>query len=127
MGAGPVEEKGWIMSHPVVHWEITGKNGAQLQEFYARLFDWQINADNPYQYGRVDTQSDQGINGGIATANESTNRVTIYVQVADLQATLDKAESLGGKTLMPPMEIPGAVTMALFSDPDGNVTGLIKG
>jgi predicted enzyme related to lactoylglutathione lyase len=115
------------MGQPVVHWEITGKNGTQLQEFYAQLFDWQIDADNPYQYGLVDTQSDQGINGGIATANEPNSRVTIYVQVADLQATLDKAESLGGKTLMPPMEIPGAVTMALFSDPDGNVTGLIKG
>lgn len=115
------------MGQPVIHWEITGKNGAKLQEFYARLFDWQINADNPYQYGVVDTQSVRGINGGIATANEPNSRVTIYVQVADLQATLDQAESLGGKTLMPPTEIPGAVTMALFSDPDGNVTGLIKG
>ena len=115
------------MPHPVVHWEIAGKNGQQLQDFYSRLFDWQINADNPMQYGIVDTQSDQGINGGIATANEPNSRVTIYVQVADLQATLDKAESLGGKTLMPPTEIPGAVTMAMFSDPDGNVTGLVKG
>ncbi len=115
------------MGQPVIHWEVTGKNGAELQEFYARLFDWQINADNAYQYGLVNTQSDQGINGGIATANEPHSGVTIYVQVADLQATLDKVESLEGKTLMPPMEIPGAVTMALFSDPDGNVTGLIKG
>jgi uncharacterized protein len=92
------------MAHPVVHWEIVGKNGQQLQDFYGQLFDWQINADNPYQYGMVDTQSGQGINGGIATANEPNNRVTIYVQVADLQAALDKAESLGGKTLMPPTE-----------------------
>lgn len=115
------------MPHPVVHWEIVGKSGKQLQDFYGQLFDWQINADNPYQYGVVDTQTEQGINGGIATANEPNSRVTIYVQVADLQATLDKAESLGGKTLMPPTEIPGAVTMALFSDPDGNVTGLLKG
>jgi predicted enzyme related to lactoylglutathione lyase len=33
---------------------------------------------------------------------------------------------MGGKTVMPPMEIPGAVTMAQFSDPDGNVIGIIK-
>ena len=50
----------------------------------------------------------------------------IYVEVEDLQATLDKAESLGGKTTMPIMEIPGMVTLAHFSDPDGNVIGIVK-
>ena len=44
----------------------------------------------------------------------------------DLQATLDKAESLGGKTTMPIMEIPGMVTLAQFSDPDGNVIGIVQ-
>jgi predicted enzyme related to lactoylglutathione lyase len=39
---------------------------------------------------------------------------------------IDKAESLGGKTLMGPEEIPGAVTLVMFADPDGNVVGLIK-
>ena len=46
--------------------------------------------------------------------------------VEDLQATLDKAESLGGKTTMPIMEIPGMVTLAQFSDPDGNVIGIVQ-
>ena len=50
----------------------------------------------------------------------------IYVEVEDLQATLDKAESLGGKTTMPIMEIPGMVTLAQFSDPDGNVIGIVQ-
>ena len=27
---------------------------------------------------------------------------------------------------MPPMEIPGVVTMAMFKDPDGNLIGIIK-
>ena len=45
----------------------------------------------------------------------------------DLQAYLDRAESLGGKTLMPPTEIPGIVTLAMFADPEGNVTGMILG
>jgi len=37
------------------------------------------------------------------------------------------AERRGGKTVMPPTEIPGYVTLAMFTDPAGNVTGLIKG
>ena len=116
------------MPNPVVHWEIAGNNGQQLQDFYAQMFDWQVNADNPFQYGVADTQSGEGINGGISGANEPNNRVTIYVQVPDLQATLEKAESLGGKTLMPPEEVPGmGITLAMFSDPSGNVIGLMKG
>ena len=46
--------------------------------------------------------------------------------VEDLQATLDKAESLGSKTTMPIMEVPGMVTLAHFSDPDGNVIGIVQ-
>ena len=56
-----------------------------------------------------------------------TSRVTIYAQVDDLQAYLDKAERLGGKTVLLPMEIPDTVTLAMFTDPEGNLIGLIKG
>jgi hypothetical protein len=42
----------------------------------------------------------------------------------DLQATLDKVESLGGKTVTPVTEIPGVVTFAEFQDPQGRVVGL---
>ena len=52
--------------------------------------------------------------------------MTFYVQVDDINAYLKKAESLGGKTVMPRTEIPNAVTMALFSDVDGNTIGLVE-
>jgi len=35
--------------------------------------------------------------------------------------------SLGGKTVMPPTDVPGGPTIAMFTDPAGNVTGLLKG
>jgi len=54
-------------------------------------------------------------------------RTTFYVQVPDLQATLDQAVAKGGKVVMPPMEIPGMVTLAQFADPEGNLVGLVKG
>ncbi len=114
------------MPNPVVHWEIMSQTkGKELQEFYGSLFGWSINADNPQNYGLVDTGTGRGINGGIGPTSEPT-RVTIYIEVDDLQAYLDKAESLGGKTLMKPEEIPGGIALALFSDPDGNVVGLLK-
>ena len=52
--------------------------------------------------------------------------VTIYVEVEDLQAYLDKAVSLGGTVVMPVTVIPNMVTMAQFADPQGNVVGMVK-
>jgi predicted enzyme related to lactoylglutathione lyase len=46
--------------------------------------------------------------------------------VADLQAALDKAQKLGGKTAMPPMDVPGGPSIAQFTDPAGNLVGLVK-
>ena len=114
------------MPNPVVHWEIGGDDVKKLQDFYTRLFDWHVDANNPMDYGFVDTHTESGINGGIFPA-DGQRRVTIFVEVNDLQAYLDKAEGLGGKTVMPPTEIPDTVTLAMFTDPEGTVVGLVKG
>lgn len=114
------------MPNPVTHWEIVSSaKGKELQTFYANLFGWNVDANNPFDYGLVDTQTEKGANGGIGPT-EGPSRVTIYAEVDDLQAYLDKAVSLGATVMMEPTEIPGAVTMAMFADPDGNSFGLIK-
>jgi predicted enzyme related to lactoylglutathione lyase len=112
------------MPNPVAHFEIVGGDGKKIQAFYRDVFGWNVDANNEWNYGMT-TPEDTGIGGGIA-ATMDVPRVTIYVQVPDPQAFLDKAESLGGKTLMPVTEIPGAATIAMFSDPQGNVLGLLK-
>lgn len=104
----------------------TRAKGEELQRFYSELFGWKIDADNPYSYGQVNTETARGINGAVGPS-EGVSRVSIYVEVDDLQATLDKAVSLGATVAMPVTEIPGAVTMAMFTDPDGHFTGIIKG
>jgi len=114
------------MGRPVVHFEIYGKDPKKLQDFYAKLFDWKIDANNPMNYGLVDTGGERGIGGGIAQSQPGTPSVTIYVEVDNLQTYLDSAVSLGSKVLVPVTEIPGMVTYALFSDPEGNAVGLVK-
>lgn len=113
------------MGQPVVHFEIAGKDAKKLQEFYAGLFGWRIDASNPMDYGIVDTQGEGGIGGGIAQA-QGENHVTFYVQVDDPQAYLNRVESAGGKTIVPVTEVPNMVTFALFADPEGNVVGMVK-
>lgn len=112
------------MGNPVIHFEVVGKEGAKLQEFYGAIFDWKIDASNPMNYGIVDNGG-EGINGGVGEAPNP--RATFYVEVDDLDAHLQRIEEAGGSTVMPPTEIPGMVTFALFSDPEGNVCGLVKG
>ena len=114
------------MANPVNHFEVLGKDGAALQSFYGELFGWSIDANNPMKYGVV-APSEGGIGGGVAASMDGTSMVTFYVQVDDLQAALDKAESLGGKTVMPPMDVPGGPKIAQFTDPEGNQIGLSSG
>ena len=112
---------------PVVHWEVNGPDGPALHKFYNELFGWNVDGNNEWNYGLVPSEMG-GIGGGIGQSMDGGGpRTTIYVQVPDPQATLDAIEKAGGQTLMPVTEIPGAATIALFADPDGNVVGLMKG
>jgi hypothetical protein len=49
--AGHVGAKGGSMGQPVVHFEVIGKDGEKLQRYYAELFGWEIDSNNPLSYG----------------------------------------------------------------------------
>jgi len=115
------------LSAPIIHFEIMGGINDQLQRFYAALFSWKIDSNNPLKYGVVDTGSSKGINGGVGPSHDGGKRVTVYVQVEDLDTVLVSAEKLGGKTVLPPSDIPGGPRIAMFADPAGNIVGLMQG
>src|SRR5262247_1141812 len=111
------------MGKPVVHFEIGCRDTAKTQAFYSQLFDWDITQAGPA--ANINTGA-EGINGHItALGHEPHNYVTVYVQVDDLQAYLDKATALGGKTLVKPVPIPTG-KFAWLADPDGNIIGLLQ-
>jgi predicted enzyme related to lactoylglutathione lyase len=115
------------MTHPVVWFEVLGKDGAKLQRFYGELFGWKIDADNPMKYGMVDTGEKKGIPGGVGTVFEGTKSwATFYVESADLEGSLSRAEKLGGKVAMPPRRLPDGMSIAFFEDPEGHLIGLVK-
>ncbi|UCG53397.1 MAG: VOC family protein [Candidatus Latescibacterota bacterium] len=112
------------MGNPVVHFEVGCRDRAKTQEFYSKLFDWEMESSGPT--AMISTGSEDGIDGHITSlGHEPHNYVTFYVLVDDLQSFLDKAESMGGETLIPPTEIPGDEgSFAWLADPDGNIVGL---
>jgi len=112
------------MATPVIHFEITGKDAQKLGTYYSGLFGWKVDANNPMNYGLVDTGVEGGIGGGIGQGDE--HLVTFYVAVDDPQKYLDRAVQLGGKVVVPVTIIPGMVTMAQFADPEGHVIGLVR-
>ena len=121
------------MGQAVVHFEVVGKDGEKLQRYYAELFGWNVNADNPMQYGMVDAKDnmsmtgDNGIGGGIGQGPDGyEGHVTFYVAVPDVEEALQKAESLGGTRVMGPEKIMDMVELGQFKDPEGNVIGLVK-
>ena len=118
------------MSQKIIHFEIMGTDPTKSQKFYADLFGWKLGNPAPElgNYAMVDGSS-AGLSGGIGSEGPGGRlRTTFYVDVPDLQAALDRAVQLGGKVASPPMEIPGTgISLAQFTDPDGNLVGLVKG
>jgi uncharacterized protein len=112
------------VGRPVVHFEIGCRDRAKTGDFYSKLFGWQITAAGPAS--NIQTGSPQGISGHITSLGHEPEHYTMfYVDVEDVQAALDKAAALGGRTLVGPITIP-AGTFAWFADPDGNTIGLLK-
>ena len=113
------------MANPVVRFEIGAADDQPLVRFYGELFGWglQAVADG---YTVVDTRGGGGISGGIGRSQSGEPWATFYVEVEDLQASLDRAEALGGRTVWPVAELPG-MAFAMLGDPDGLLVGLLRG
>src|SRR3954452_12957333 len=109
----------------VVHWEVQARDPAAQMRFFGELFGWNVDANNPQNYGMVTPAGAGSIGGGIGSTMDAP-RATFYVQVPSIADTLDKAATMGGQTLMPRTDI-GMIVMAQFRDPEGNVIGLVEG
>jgi hypothetical protein len=113
------------MSAHVIHFEVTGKDGKKLQSFFSEVFGWTIDTNNPGGYGMV-RDGDKGLTGGIGQAQDGgQGGVTWYVHTDDPKGTLARVEKLGGKVIMPLTEVAPETTIALFTDPEGHVIGIM--
>src|SRR6058998_2233022 len=112
------------MGATVIHVEVTGENGEALQKFYKDIFGWSLDTNNPGGYGMY-RQAD-GLTGGIGAAQDGgAGNVTFYVHTDNPQAVLDKVAARGGRVIMPLTEVAPETKIALFSDPEGHVVGIM--
>ncbi len=111
-------------ARPVVFWEIEALDAERQRAFYRALFHWDIGD------GRI-MSIPAGLGGpepGPAGQIREGRRpgVRLYVQVADLEASLSLAVELGGQVLSKRVDVPGGPTLASIADPEGNRVVLVQ-
>lgn len=108
------------MGDPVTQFQILSKTPDETAAFYTALFGWRIDANNAMGYRRIDTGSDQGIQGGIWPAPpQAPEFVQLFISVADVPAAIDRALSLGATLLIPATTLPEGDQMAVLLGPGG--------
>ncbi len=111
-------------ARPVVHWELVARDPVRQADFYRQLFNWEI-GDGPIMAIPPGLGGPEpGPAGHIRQADRSG--VSLYVQVADLRASLDRVPELGGEVTAEPFEVPGGPTLAFIEDPEGNPLALVQ-
>jgi uncharacterized protein len=109
-----------------VDWfEVLGTDATRSQRFYAEVFGWQVSRAAGTGYGTIDTGTSRGIRGGIGAGGPGP-WVTVYCNVADVAATLDAAEQLGGSRLHDPVAEAEHLESGALRDPAGNVLGVYR-
>jgi predicted enzyme related to lactoylglutathione lyase len=104
-------------ARPVVHWEIVARDPEAQANFYRRLCHWEIGEGPIMGIPAGLGGPEPGPAGHIRQGDRSG--VSLYVQVRDLRASLERAVELGGRLVAEPFDVPGGPTLAVVDDPEG--------
>ncbi len=120
----------------VVHFEIPVDDRARAKDFYASVFEWDVQ-DTDMGGGTVYTlagtvatdekmqpKESGAINGGLMDRTSQLSVPVITIGVDSIDDSLKKVEAGGGSTITPRTPIPNMGAFAYFKDTEGNVMGL---
>ena len=125
-GAGVLGENGSLC------WtELMTGDAAKAKAFYTGLFGWTAEEKSMGPGFAYTTFSNRGAPAaGMMQLTQEMAHIPpnwgVYFAVADTDATVAKATSLGGKTITPATEVPGVGRFAILQDPQGAVFAVIK-
>ena len=111
------------MSNRIMWIETASTDIPASAKFYASLFNWPIVTDEKMNYTMTAFEGDE-TGMGFSPVDEAQGTlpgsVLVYVDVADIDATIARAKELGAPVFMDKFEIPTVGWMAVFGDPGGN-------
>lgn len=111
-------------THGAFSWsELMTSDPAAARAFYGRLFGWSAK-DMAMPNGTYTTfqVGDVSVGGMMKIPVEAAGMPPtwgVYVTVGNVDETVKQVESLGGKVVMPPWDVPGVGRMAVIQDPQG--------
>lgn len=125
---------------PVVHFEMSAEDKKRMSEFYTNVFGWKMQQFGPEMGDYVmatSTEVDEktqrpkesgAINGGFyqRKGDPMENAPHIVIAVQNLEESMKKVESAGGKVLDKPMDIPGVGKFIMMLDTEGNRVGMLQ-
>jgi len=124
-----------MVDHTIVHFEIPADDVEKLRKFYSKLFGWKITkTPGPIDYWMIETVPVDkkgmpirpGVNGGMMKRQQPEHKPVNYIAVESVDEYIKKIKALGGKVLVPKMEVPGIGWWALALDPEGNQFAILQ-
>jgi len=121
-----------IMNEPgALCWtELTTRDPTRAEAFYTALFGWTAKHSSPgapMDYTEFHIQGKPGV-GMMAMPAQVPAQVPSYwmpyFQVANCDASTEKAKQLGGRAMVGPQDIPGTGRFAILTDPQGAMFAL---
>ena len=117
-------------THGAFSWsELMTSDPAAATAFYSALFGWTVQTSDmgtgPYHMVKLGDTAVGGVMGMPPDAPPMPPHWGCYVTVDSVDDTLAKCTALGGKTLVPAMDVPGVGRMAVIQDPQGAVLNVM--
>ena len=118
-----------------IHFEIQAQDPERAIRFYTDLLGWQFQRWEKNDYWLIVTgpEGQPGINGGFLPRRgdppaemQAVNAFVCTVDVPQLDESLGRVESLGGRIVVPKMPVPGVGWLAYAKDTEGNIIGLMQ-
>lgn len=113
------------MVNRLCHFEIGTRDIESARKFYTTVFDWKIETDPNSDYTMIET-GEEPKGGLLKPPPEIPLGITSYIQVENVEQTLEKIKDAGGAVIKPKEEIPNMGWYALFMDPDMNMLGIFE-
>jgi hypothetical protein len=114
------------MSNPFVHLELCTPDAQKAKDFYSGLFGWSFTDNDMGTMIYSTFKPSDGPGGGVFTMPNAPTAWTAYVGVEDINASTEKAQSLGATVLNGPMEIPNVGWATILKDPTGATIALFQ-
>jgi predicted enzyme related to lactoylglutathione lyase len=114
----------------IVHTEFISSNAKATADFVGKMFGWQIQKMNApgmeyYMWNYPGEKEGGGIGNASSEHRQTSPYINIFVDVENLETSIEKARSMGATLLTPETAIPdGMGYFAVLSIPGGCTLGI---